>query len=114
MIYNLDSPSLPSALVGSFFFMYPYNRCVIRRSWWLSRLPSSSITSSNETEGDEPRHIEGLVYRESMQMPNGFIAGVFSGVVFGFLGLFLASSLVRPLPPTSSMRLRCHDRSGSS
>lgn len=76
--------------------MYPYNRCIVRRSWWLSRVSSSTFSESNQEAEDtgEPRHGEELVYEESMQFPNRIMAGIFSSMVFGFVGLFFASSLV--------------------
>ncbi len=95
MVYTLDTPSLPQTLFGSFFFMYPYNRCIVRRSWWLSRLPASSYASPTEkVEVDAPKHGEEMVYREAMQMPSKFQAFILSSIVFGLFGLFFTSSLV--------------------
>ena len=97
-LYTLSNPSLPRTLTGSFFYMYPFNRCIVRRSWWLSRLPTSSSAKSNASIDDlqEPKHGDEMVYKEAWEWPNSLMAYLASGIVFGFAGLFFASRWVCP------------------
>ena len=76
--------------------MYPFNRCVVRRSWWLSQIPISSLNPSKILieDGKEPRHGAELVYDEAMQLPNRVMAAFVSGGFYVLLMFFFASSLV--------------------
>ncbi|CAD6582714.1 MAG: hypothetical protein TREMPRED_003372 [Tremellales sp. Tagirdzhanova-0007] len=112
LLYTLSNPSLPRTMTGSYFFMYPHNRCIVRRSWWLSRIPISSFLNSNASIGDsnEPKHGDEMVYRESLEWPNSLMAYLASGILFGFAGLFFASRVFRRfmrwlLPPGSGASL---------
>jgi hypothetical protein len=111
--------------IGSFFFMYPYNRLIVRRSWHLSRLNTSLFPShsDNKDQGDgyalrskgkgkgrasgssaqpsqnenqEPVHGDELQYQEAVRTPSGFMAFLISFTTFSFLGLFFLSSIVSP------------------
>lgn len=111
--------------IGSFFFMYPYNRLIVRRSWHLSRLntllfpshsdnkdqgdgyalrskgkgkgrTSGSAAKSGENENQEPVHGDELQYQEAVRTPSGFMAFLISFTTFSFLGLFFLSSVVSP------------------
>jgi len=107
--------------IGSFFFMYPYNRLIVRRSWHLSRMETSlfpkhgdqggeggryplrnkgkgraSGASSSPASKQEPVHGDNLHYEEAIQMPNKYMAFLVSFSTFSFFAMFFLSSLVRP------------------
>lgn len=83
--------------------MYPYNRTIVRRSWFLSRLNLGN--GRDTTSASEPRHGDKLVYKEALQMPSKVRATVFSYVAGLFLGLFFASGLVRSPEVTSLLQV---------
>ncbi|ORY31619.1 Saccharopine dehydrogenase-domain-containing protein [Naematelia encephala] len=98
--YTLTHPSFNNkTLHGAFFAMYPYNRCIIRRSWFLSRLslarrsspPHSKKPSGDDQSEQEPRHVDGLVYQEALQVPSRFWA-VTATVAMGVFGLLFFTS----------------------
>ena len=72
--------------------MYPYNRCIVRRSWFISRL-NHSATSRSTTEEDstEPIHGPDLVYEEAMQLGSRFQALIVSAGLM-FVGLMMFGS----------------------
>lgn len=99
---------------GGFFVMYPYNRLIVRRSWYLSTLDTSlypkhqdderyplrskgkgraSGANNNSTE-KEPVHGDDLEYEEAITMPNQAVAWVFSFTIFSFFALFFTSRIV--------------------
>jgi hypothetical protein len=87
--------------IGSFFFMYPYNRCIVRRSWFLSRLDTGVVSSSRQAshdnddeQDDEPRHGDGFEYREAMETGSTLKAMLISGASLLFGVLFFGCSLV--------------------
>jgi hypothetical protein len=106
--------------IGSFFFMYPYNRLIVRRSWHLSRMETSLVPkhgdqvdeggryplrnkgkgrtsgSSSSASNQEPVHGDNLHYEEAIQMPNKYMAFLVSFSTFSFFAMFFLSSLVRP------------------
>jgi hypothetical protein len=90
--------------------MYPYNRLIVRRSWYLSTIDSSLYSKhqdgeryhlrnkgkgkSQESSKFEPVHGPGLEYEEAVVMPNKFLAWLFSFSCFSFFALFFTSSIV--------------------
>ncbi len=91
--------------------MWPYNRCVIRRSAWLSRMAPSTLSYSgnkvtsddagnhrdnnnNEDPQPEPVHGKGMIYGEALQTTSVIKAFVISSVLFAFAGLFFSSKIV--------------------
>lgn len=100
--------------------MFPYNRLVVRRSWFLSGIDTSlfprprssgdaetedqrySLRSkgkarqSNSEEGmqAEPVHGDELHYEEALLMPSRPFAGLVSFVVFSVFALFFTSRIV--------------------
>jgi hypothetical protein len=104
-IYSSSHPALPRALTGSFFPGFPYNRAVVRRSWWLSRLASTTISldGQHSNENLEPVFGDNLEYSEALQVdwPVGAKAGalLLSAAMFVLGGLFMGSSLVRAYAP---------------
>lgn len=108
--------------IGSFFFMYPYNRLIVRRSWHLSRMETSLFpkhsdeggeggryplrskgkgraSGSSSPSSEEPVHGDNLHYEEAMQMPNKYMAFLVSLSTFSFFAMFFLSSLVSTLRP---------------
>lgn len=104
-------PALPSlstltSRIGALFLMYPYNRTLVRRSWFLSRLAEAQAGGAdadgngNAREdatgvGKEPVHGDKLEYEEGMDVGGGRVVSAL--VTFGmgvFFGLFMASALV--------------------
>ncbi|WVR09607.1 hypothetical protein IAU60_006679 [Kwoniella sp. DSM 27419] len=89
LTHQLDIPSEPTRF-GSFFFMYPFNRCIIRRSAYLSTTSSASC--------EEPVHGQGMQYREALETGKSkFRSGLFSATIFFAFGLFFSSKLVRKI-----------------
>lgn len=100
-------PSIPAlstltSRIGAFFFMYPYNRTLVRRSWFLSRLdeaqqPSKASDANDGASGKkEPVHGPKLIYEEAMDVGGSkwfsMLVTAFMGTV---LGLVIGSSLIR-------------------
>ena len=98
---------------GGFFFMYPYNRLIVRRSWYLSTIDSSLYpkhsddgryplrnkgkgrsSTQGESSGSEPVHGDGFKYEEAIVMPNKLAAWAFSFSCFAFFAFFFTSRLV--------------------
>ncbi|WRT70025.1 uncharacterized protein IL334_007018 [Kwoniella shivajii] len=108
--YELKIPNEPLKF-GSFFFMYPYNRTIIRRSQYLSTLSSSrSIASSTSTSTstsseNEPIHHDengsgagSMQYEESMNFRKGKIgSSLITLTLFFAFGLFYSSKIIRKL-----------------
>jgi hypothetical protein len=95
--------------------MYPYNRLIVRRSWYLSSLDTSlypkhakdeerypvrskgkgrASGANNDNVRPEPVHGDELEYEEAMVMPNQAVAWVFSFTIFSFFALYFTSSIV--------------------
>nr|XP_018999967.1 uncharacterized protein I203_07496 [Kwoniella mangroviensis CBS 8507]OCF63428.1 hypothetical protein I203_07496 [Kwoniella mangroviensis CBS 8507] len=87
LLYSLSDPTEKGKTrYGSFFFMYPYNRTIVRRSQYLS------------TTGAGIRYGEKMTYAESMDIGRGWIGStIFSLVLSISFGLFFLSSFVRRL-----------------
>jgi len=101
---------------GGFFFMYPYNRLIVRRSWYLSTIDSSLYKHSDDeryplrnkgkgrsstqgqNSGFEPVHGDGFKYEEAIVMPNKLAAWAFSFSCFAFFAFFFTSRLVSLSP----------------
>ena len=66
MWYETVHPAFARPLIGYFFFMFPFNRCIVRRSWDLSRWDVQSLADRELTpgEGKEPVHGGGFMYEE--------------------------------------------------
>ncbi|WWC91919.1 uncharacterized protein L201_006871 [Kwoniella dendrophila CBS 6074] len=99
--YELEIPNEPKRY-GSFFFMYPYNRTIIRRSQYLSSiLPSINNNNSNnngEEVQEQPKYGKKMNYEESWEMGKGkFRSCLFSLTVFLAFGLFFSSNIIRKL-----------------
>lgn len=114
---------------GGFFFMYPYNRLIVRRSWFLSGIDTSlfprpsapeqgsryalrnkgkgrSSSDQKESGGDkEPVHGDELQYEEAVIMPSKVWAWLFSFLNFSFFALFFTSSIVSSSPAHHYLRL---------
>lgn len=105
--------------------MYPYNRLIVRRSWYLSTIDSSLHSKHQDQDKDEryplrnkgkgkgkgkgesqgenengfePVHGDSLEYEEAVVMPNQLVAWLFSFSCFSFFALFFTSRLVSPYP----------------
>ncbi|ORX39430.1 hypothetical protein BD324DRAFT_619686 [Kockovaella imperatae] len=92
LVYESSHPSLPRSLTGGFFFMYPFNCCVVRRSWFLSRL---SEDATGIKRGDEPRHGDKLEYTEALQT-RSWIESIIVSLGLMLFGLvFFGSTLTR-------------------
>jgi hypothetical protein len=113
---------------GGFFFMYPYNRLIVRRSYHLSRIDSSLYSKHEEEERyplrskgkgkgrisqaggsdpnirAEPVHGDRLHYEEAIVMPNQITAFIFSFTVFSFFALFFTSRIVSHFHPWRILR----------
>jgi len=97
--------------------MYPYNRLIVRRSWYLSTIDSSLYSKHDgddengngryntrnkgkgkgKTQGGsdfEPVHGDKFEYEEAIVMPNQLVAWLFSFSCFSFFALFFTSSWV--------------------
>lgn len=83
--------------------MFPFNQTIVRRSWYLSRLPDNrkdpfadpAVQAATNGEGEEPRHGDELAYEEGMEMGKSrIVAGLMSFTLFGFFALFSYSKLV--------------------
>jgi hypothetical protein len=90
--------------------MYPYNRLIVRRSWYLSTIDSSLYpkhsgderrnkgkgrsSMQGQSSGSEPVHGDGFKYEEAMVMPNKIAAWAFSFSCFAFFAFFFTSRLV--------------------
>lgn len=94
LFYELNHPAVDRPLVGSFFFMYPYNRCIVRRSWALSRLNPKTLADGPVKNGDEPVHGGGLEYEEAMETGSRLMALLTSGLLVIFGVLFFGSRIV--------------------
>jgi hypothetical protein len=118
---------------GAFFFMYPFNRLIVRRSWYLSTVNTSlfphaeskddggyslrsrdkgksKAAGSKQGAGEskiqaEPIHGDELHYEESIVMPNKPFAWLFSMTVFSVFALFFTSRIVRCFMIHSRMKL---------
>ncbi|TYJ58948.1 hypothetical protein B9479_000383 [Cryptococcus floricola] len=110
----LLSPSLPAtsasnAQTGTYFFMYVFNRCIVRRSQFLSStlypsastygstdpLPSASASDQGEGKGKEQ---EVMQYMEGLDIGYGKVKSSLSTVLMGFgFGLFFGVKWVRNL-----------------
>ena len=73
--------------------MYPFNRCVVRRSWFLSRLSSQTTGLPDK----EPRHGDELVYDEAMQTNSRIMAFLVTLGLTIFGILVFGSNVVRGL-----------------
>lgn len=103
-IISLSHPLLPfPTQIGAFFVMYPFNSTIVRRSWYLSRLPDNrrdpfaDPSGSETTNGrdEEPKHGENLIYEEGMDVGGSkIVAGLLSFSLFGFFALFNYSGIV--------------------
>ena len=98
LFYTL--PSLPglstlTSRIGAFFFMYPYNRTIVRRSWFLSRTAEAGGASAAGEKGKEPVHGDSLQYEEAFDVGGGKLRSAL--VTFAMGMLFMASSWVCPL-----------------
>jgi len=102
--------------------MYPYNRLIVRRSWYLSTIDSSLYkhsedgryplrnkgkgrSSQGQTSGSEPVHGDGFKYEEAIVMPNKVAAWAFSFSCFAFFAFFFTSRLVRLNTENNRFRL---------
>lgn len=96
LFYQIISPHLPEPKIGSFFFMWPYNRCIVRRSWALSRQNAQVLSDRSLKVGKakEPVHGDDFSYEESMETGSTLKAYLISWVIMIFGLLFFGSSLV--------------------
>jgi len=97
--------------------MYPYNRLIVRRSWYLSTIDSSLYpkhsddgryplrnkgkgrsSTQGEGSGSEPVHGDGFKYEEAIVMPNKLAAWAFSFSCFAFFAFFFTSRLASLSP----------------
>lgn len=80
--------------------MFPFNSTIVRRSWYLSRLPDNlknpfSDPSPTKGQGEEPKHGDKLIYEEGMDVGGSkIVAGLLSFGLFGFFALFNYSGIV--------------------
>ncbi|KAK4687657.1 hypothetical protein P7C73_g2462, partial [Tremellales sp. Uapishka_1] len=89
MLYSAF-PSVGRALYGSVFPFYIFNRALVRRSWFLSRL---SIAGN-----DEPRHGEVFAHEEGLRTGNSPVMAVLVSAVIVVVGaLFMGSKLIRSI-----------------
>nr|XP_019010531.1 uncharacterized protein I206_05003 [Kwoniella pini CBS 10737]OCF49312.1 hypothetical protein I206_05003 [Kwoniella pini CBS 10737] len=92
LIYKLEIPNKQKRF-GSFFFMYPYNRTIIRRTQYLSNLFS---LNENVNENEIPKYGKIMKYEESMETGNGKLGSSFiSFCLFFLFGLFYSSKFIR-------------------
>lgn len=84
--------------------MYPYNRTLVRRSWFLSRLDEAQQPSKASDENDgasgkkEPVHGPKLIYEEAMDVGGSkWFSMLVTAVMGTVLGLVIGSSLVSQL-----------------
>ncbi|WVQ94909.1 hypothetical protein IAU59_001995 [Kwoniella sp. CBS 9459] len=101
LAYALDIPGQVRRF-ASFFFMYPFNRTIVRRSAYLSTLVDKPGTegSSNDAASAEPVHdlTKEMNYGEGIDTGRGkWGSGLFTAGLFFAFGLFFGSSLVRKL-----------------
>nr|XP_018261104.1 uncharacterized protein I303_06825 [Kwoniella dejecticola CBS 10117]OBR83262.1 hypothetical protein I303_06825 [Kwoniella dejecticola CBS 10117] len=84
---------------GSFFFMYPYNRTIVRRTQYLTNLFSGSNSGlASDSGSSTPKYGKEMKYEESMDIGRGKIgSSIFSFCLFFVFGLFYASKLIRKL-----------------
>ncbi|KAK1922219.1 Saccharopine dehydrogenase-domain-containing protein [Papiliotrema laurentii] len=97
-VYELSSPHLPRRLIGGFFFMFPFNRCIVRRSWALSQLHPDVITDRAldiDEESKEPVHGQDFTYEESYETGSKASALLLTGSVILFGILFFGSRVTR-------------------
>lgn len=79
---------------GAFFLMWPLNRCVVRRSWYLYREAAGSPATS---DSNEPVMGPELLYEEAMTFGMGRLgSSLLSLVMFTLLGLFVQFRWVSP------------------
>jgi hypothetical protein len=96
-VYELSSPHLPRRLIGGFFFMFPFNRCIVRRSWALSQLHPDVITDRAldiDEKSKEPVHGQDFTYEESYETGSKASALLLTGSVILFGILFFGSRVV--------------------
>ena len=78
--------------------MWPFNRCIVRRSWALSQhnpdLIASKALEKDEKAGKEPVHGEKFVYEESHETGSKLGALLLTGSIMLFGVLFFGSRLV--------------------
>ena len=95
LLYEDTHPAVNRPLIGSFFFMFPYNRCIVRRSWALSRLNPETLSSGpTKHTDDEPVHGGGFEYEEAMETGSRVTALLTSGLILLFGILMFGSKLV--------------------
>jgi hypothetical protein len=130
-VWTFTSPGLGQTLYGAFFFMWPFNRIIVRRTQYLSRclearLPSGDLTSADgvpaesisvPTQGmtdihsPEPVYGEEIEYAETWQKGSYLSALLFSLAQVVFFGVFFGSKLVSPLSRSASVCLHRRGRS---
>ncbi|WVQ75602.1 hypothetical protein IAR50_005230 [Cryptococcus sp. DSM 104548] len=111
----LLSPSLPStpaspAQTGAYFFMYVFNRCIVRRSQFLSSTlyPSSTYGATDSTQtsdqqgeeagGDAGKGGEVMQYMEGLDIGYGKVKSSLSTILMGVgFGLFFSVEWFRNL-----------------
>ncbi|ODN77520.1 hypothetical protein L202_04692 [Cryptococcus amylolentus CBS 6039] len=104
----LLSPSLPAtsasnAQTGTYFFMYVFNRCIVRRSQFLSSTlyPSASTYGSTDpqpSDEGEGKEEEVMKYMEGLDIGYGKVKSSLSTILMGFgFGLFFGVKWVRNL-----------------
>ncbi|OCF43719.1 hypothetical protein I317_02472 [Kwoniella heveanensis CBS 569] len=106
LAYALDIPGQAKRF-ASFFFMYPFNRTIIRRSAYLSTFNDNDDQTQSIAQGNgngspdaEPVHdlTKEMKYAEGMDTGKGkWGSGLFSAGLFLAFGLFFGSSLIRKL-----------------
>jgi hypothetical protein len=76
--------------------MWPYNRCVVRRSWALSQQDPNTLSdrSLDRSGGKEPKHGDEFTYEESLETGSKWTAILGSLAVMLFGVLFFGSSIV--------------------
>lgn len=97
--YETVHPAFTKPLIGCFFFMFPFNRCIVRRSWSLSRSDVKSLSDRDVTpgEGKEPVHGGGFTYEE-VHVTGSRIKALLGTAALALFGtLFFGFSLVRGL-----------------
>lgn len=79
---------------GGFWFMYPYNRTIVRRTQWLSQQADARASGSVDGSSGEPIYAKDLDYAECAG--SGGLIGAVVLSVFTLIGaaLFFGSSLV--------------------
>ncbi|WVF67310.1 hypothetical protein IAT40_002061 [Kwoniella sp. CBS 6097] len=107
LAYSLDIPGQTKRF-ASFFFMYPFNRTIIRRSAYLSTFNQAQsqaqtqgeTAAESESESNEPVHdlSKEMKYGEGMDTGRGkWGSELFSAGLFFAFGLFFGFKLVRKL-----------------